>query len=88
MLFYDHLGGTTIAGSWNPLLVKEKTFRALLGYSTRPEGSSKVSLIDSRSRKKLNFPQKAQVTLNADSILTEIARMGQGLIKEVVKLTS
>lgn len=71
VFFYDRLGGTTIAGSWNPLLLKARTFRALLGYSTRVEGSSK----------------KAQVVLNVDGVLAEIARMGQGLIKEVIKQT-
>jgi hypothetical protein len=40
--FYDHLGGTAIGCSWNPLVRQSKPFRALLGYTTKPEGLKKV----------------------------------------------
>jgi U3 small nucleolar RNA-associated protein 22 len=41
-LFYDQMGGTVIAGSWNPLVRRSKPFRALIGYSAMPEGTKKV----------------------------------------------
>ncbi|KAG8821942.1 hypothetical protein FRC18_011163 [Serendipita sp. 400] len=71
LFFYDKMGGTVIAGSWNPLVRQPKAFRALLGYSSRADGQ-----------------KKGQVSLNVDAILGEIARMGQGLIKEIVKQSS
>ncbi|PVF96960.1 Nrap protein [Serendipita vermifera] len=67
--FYDALGGTVIAGSWNPLIREARPFRALLGYSSKPQADKK----------------KGHVVLNEDAILEEIARMGQGMIKEIVK---
>lgn len=76
-----------IAGSWNPLLREPKPFRALLGYSTVPDGGKKVGAVDMTRVTNLTLIQKAHVVLNEDSILAEIARMGQGMVKEIVKQT-
>ncbi|KAG8796957.1 hypothetical protein FRC17_007898 [Serendipita sp. 399] len=38
LFFYDRMGGTVIAGLWNPLLRQPKPFRALLGYSSCADG--------------------------------------------------
>jgi len=43
----------------------------MLGYSTAPALGKST--------------KKGQVVLNEDGVLAEIARMGQGLVKEVVK---
>ncbi|KIM24893.1 hypothetical protein M408DRAFT_316966 [Serendipita vermifera MAFF 305830] len=85
--FYDYLGGTVIGCSWNPLVRQAKPFRALLGYSMKPEGSKKVRGNLSIARMSPEAVSKGHVVLNEDAILCEISRMGLGLIKEIVKQT-
>lgn len=46
LLFHDPLGGSVIAGIWNPALQEPRNFKVQLGFSSRPfalEGDEKVS---------------------------------------------
>ncbi|KAH7922733.1 Nrap protein [Leucogyrophana mollusca] len=70
--FYDPYGGDRIGAVWLPAVDKARPFRALGGFSSIPLPTEKSK-------------DKALVTLNKQSILDEIERMGAGL---VVKITT
>ena len=53
--FYDYLGGTAIGCSWNPLVRQAKPFRALLGYTTKPEEGKRASRSVSHDLRNLTF---------------------------------
>ncbi|KAJ7581471.1 Nrap protein [Mycena floridula] len=72
-LFYDPLGGDCIGGIWYPVLLQRKPFKVLGGYSTVP----------CSQQGKGQDKQKGMVELNKTSILSEIERMGKGLVKSI-----
>ncbi|PFH49460.1 hypothetical protein AMATHDRAFT_178762 [Amanita thiersii Skay4041] len=82
-LFYDAYGGDQFGGVWDPSLSRQqpRPFRVLGGYSSAPlppQGQQK----DKKDRK--TSKTKDLVTLNESAVLSEIERLGAGLIKEIV----
>lgn len=74
--FYDIHGGTTIGALWEPSLSSKRPFRVLAGFSSRPD--------DTPSAPKSKAKPNEQVVLNRDSVLAEIERLGEGLVKSIV----
>ncbi|KAF8513050.1 Nrap protein [Gautieria morchelliformis] len=70
-LFYDVYGGTTIGGVWNPSVVRSEQhpWGVLLGFSSLPLAQQKK--------------QKPGVSFNAEGVLSEIRRIGQGIVKSI-----
>jgi len=73
-LFYDVHGGTTIGGVWNPSVAgtERHAWRVFLGFSSLPVASG-------AQQKK----EKPSVTFNAEGVLVEIERMGEGLVTKI-----
>lgn len=63
-LFHDPLGGTVVAGLWNPSLRVPRRFKASVGVNVAPV-------------------ENKNVALNAQAILAEMVRLGQGLVDRV-----
>ncbi|CCM06300.1 uncharacterized protein FIBRA_08551 [Fibroporia radiculosa] len=74
ILFYDPLGGDRFGAVWDPSLKAPRPFRALGGFSSEPI----------RKEGKAKDKDKALVKLNENAILSEIERMGAGLVKNIV----
>jgi U3 small nucleolar RNA-associated protein 22 len=87
------LGGDRFGGIWDPGLAKPMSFRVLSRFSSTP--APKVCLISSLKEKKSQtlmpflFSMKQEkekgkdrdtVLLNESAVLSEIVRMGEGLI--------
>ncbi|TRM70534.1 Nrap protein [Schizophyllum amplum] len=71
--FHDPFGGDVIAGVWNPSLNEPRPFRVRAGYSTVPQ--EKASTSKSKS--------KDSVVLNTSAVLSEIERLGRGLVESI-----
>ncbi|KAL5504875.1 UTP22 [Sanghuangporus vaninii] len=71
--FFDSYGGSAIGAVWDPSLFEERPFRVLADYSTMPSKS------DENSKRK----SKGTVVMNQTAVLTEIQRLGEGLVKSI-----
>ncbi|KAL1700082.1 Nrap protein [Schizophyllum commune] len=72
-LFHDPYGGDVIAGVWDPSLKESRPFRVRAGYSTVPQ--EKASASKSKG--------KDTVVLNTAAVLSEIERLGRGLVESI-----
>jgi len=70
LLFHDFLGGTAVAGLWNPSIEPRRNFKAFLGFSSKPADSvgGKIS---------------SMVEANKEDMLEEMARVGSGIVAKV-----
>ncbi|KZV90658.1 Nrap protein [Exidia glandulosa HHB12029] len=70
--FFDPLGGCVVGGVWDPSVRKAHNFRVFLGFnSATVPGNVK----------------KPQVTLNEGATLSEMERMGRGIVSRIVRQT-
>ncbi|KIW74971.1 hypothetical protein Z517_11742 [Fonsecaea pedrosoi CBS 271.37] len=72
LFFYDRYGGTVIAGLWRPTVSGRKEWRVRLGWSSVPvksEGEGEEG--------------KDMCVFNQDGVLAEMARLGEGLVREI-----
>ncbi|PCH41941.1 Nrap-domain-containing protein [Wolfiporia cocos MD-104 SS10] len=75
VLFHDPLGGDRYGAVWDPSLKTPRPFRVLGGFSSTP-----VRKDAEKSKEK----DKSLVVLNEDAILSEIERIGSGLVKKII----
>ncbi|KAF9531369.1 Nrap protein [Crepidotus variabilis] len=75
-IFYDSLGGDQFGGVWDPILKEPRQFRVLGGFSSIP-----LKKANEKSK------EKEKVMLNQDGIISEIERLGAGLIKKIILLS-
>ncbi|KAI0292587.1 Nrap protein [Russula brevipes] len=68
--FYDPLGGDRFGGIWDPSLAKPMSFRVLSRFSSTP----------APKQEKEKGKDRDAVLLNESAVLSEIVRMGEGLI--------
>ncbi|EJD08517.1 Nrap protein [Fomitiporia mediterranea MF3/22] len=74
--FFDAYGGEVIGGVWDPGLVGvPRPFRVLADYSSTPQTDDDT---DTRKRK-----ASASVVLNQTTVLAEIRRLGEGLVRSI-----
>jgi len=71
-IFYDPFGGDRFGVVWDPSLKEPRPFRVLGGFSSQPVKKANEKAKD-----------KAFVNLNQDGIISEIERMGAGLIQKI-----
>ncbi|KIY02801.1 uncharacterized protein Z520_01266 [Fonsecaea multimorphosa CBS 102226] len=74
LFFYDRYGGgrPVIAGLWRPAVLGRKEWRVRLGWSSvpvKPEGEAEQG--------------KDMCVFNRDGVLAEMARLGEGLVREI-----
>ena len=89
-LFHDPYGGDVIAGVWDPSLKESRPFRVRAGYSTVPQ-EKVCSVADHTFVTVLNKSQasaskskgKDTVVLNTTAVLSEIERLGRGLVERI-----
>jgi len=72
--FCDRFGGLTIGAVWDPSIAASRPFRVMAMYSSTPH--SEVTPNDKIKSKDL-------VVLNKSAVLTEIKRLGEGLVKSI-----
>ncbi|KAJ8522745.1 hypothetical protein ONZ45_g757 [Pleurotus djamor] len=86
MLFHDPFGGTDYGGVWVPTLRDSpRPFRVLGGFSSAPTKLASITNVTEASPTKAKKSKdKDLVALNDQAILSEIERIGQGLVKEIV----
>ncbi|KAH9829045.1 Nrap protein [Rhodofomes roseus] len=77
VLFHDPLGGHMFGGVWDPSLKVPRPFRVLGGYSSMPVAKD-------TDKPKEKEKDKSLVVLNESAVLSEIERMGRGLVKRIV----
>ncbi|EPQ51620.1 Nrap protein [Gloeophyllum trabeum ATCC 11539] len=75
-VFYDCYGGNTFGAVWDPSVKKRRPFRVMGGFSSIPV------------KKEEKSKEKGTVTLNESAILSEITRIGAGLVNDVVVQSS
>ncbi|TFY65726.1 hypothetical protein EVG20_g5372 [Dentipellis fragilis] len=71
-LFYDPIGGDRFGAVWDPSLKQPRPFRVMNHFSSIP-----VPQESEKAKEK----EKALVTVNESAVLSEILRMGAGLVK-------
>ncbi|KAF8178500.1 Nrap protein [Pholiota molesta] len=71
-IFYDPFGGDKIGAVWDPSLKDPRPFRVLGGFSSMPVKKENEKAKD-----------KGMVSLNQSAIVSEIERLGTGLIKKI-----
>lgn len=77
MFFYDALGGTSIAGIFNPLLLVPKTMKTHNhDYLTKPVSDQPT---------KTSASTKALVVMDTDATLTSIKTIGTGIIHHILR---
>lgn len=77
MFFYDSLGGTTISGIFNPLLLQPKTIKTHNHeYLTKPA-------LDQST--KANASTKGLVVMDTEATLQGIQRLGVGIIHRILQ---
>jgi len=86
--FYDPLGGDRFGGIWDPSISKPMSFRVMNRFSSTP--APKVCLKTSLKEVQNSNPYQYQgkekgrdrdlVVLNESAVLSEIVRMGDGLV--------
>ncbi|OAP58639.1 hypothetical protein AYL99_07729 [Fonsecaea erecta] len=72
LFFYDRHGGQVIAGLWKPAVLGRKEWRVRLGWSSVPvktEGEAEEG--------------KDMCMFNRGGVLAEMARLGEGLVREI-----
>ncbi|KAF9475207.1 Nrap protein [Pholiota conissans] len=69
-LFYDPFGGDSIGAVWDPSLKEARPFRVLGGFSSLPVKKDKAK-------------DKGMVVLNQSAIISELERLGYGLLKKI-----
>ncbi|KIW28320.1 uncharacterized protein PV07_07995 [Cladophialophora immunda] len=72
LFFHDRYGGQVIAGLWKPTVLGRKEWRVRLGWSSVPvksEGEAEQG--------------KDMCVFNRDGVLAEMARLGEGLVREI-----
>lgn len=67
VFFYSAVGGSTIAGLWNPQTVQSRTFKVNLAYASKPAVKA----------------DKEEVVLDKAAILAEITRLGGDMISRL-----
>lgn len=78
MFFYDILGGTTIAGIFNPLLLQPKTIKTHnRDYLTKPAPDGPVS--------RASASTKVAVVMDTEATLHDIQRFGKGIVHHVLR---
>ncbi|TFY57330.1 hypothetical protein EVJ58_g7084 [Rhodofomes roseus] len=77
VLFHDPLGGHMFGGVWDPSLKAPRPFRVLGGFSSMPVAKD-------TDKPKEREKDKSLVVLNESAVLSEIERMGRGLVKRIV----
>ncbi|KAI0916701.1 hypothetical protein AcV5_003115 [Taiwanofungus camphoratus] len=75
VIFHDSFGGARFGAVWDPSLKPHRPFRVLGGFSSMPL---------CKANEKLKEKDKSIVALNENSVLSEIERMGAGLITRIV----
>ncbi|KAF7441237.1 hypothetical protein PC9H_001586 [Pleurotus ostreatus] len=86
VLFHDPCGGDTFGGVWDPSVKdRPRPFRVLGGFSSAPQSMLKNTAtdVDSTPSSSSKGKEKELVVLNCQSVLSEIERIGQGLVKEI-----
>ena len=88
-LFHDPLGGDQFGGYWDPALKAHRPFKALAGYSSIPCPKARTESSSRRPWTNIYCEQdepksKDVVVLNEQAILSEIERMGGGIIKSII----
>jgi len=71
-IFYDPFGGDHFGVVWDPTLKEPRPFRVLGGFSSQPVKKENEKAKD-----------KALVIINQDGIISEIERIGAGLIQKI-----
>lgn len=91
MFFYDCFGGDKIGGVWFPGLRTPKSFKVRERYSSTPVHQVSIyhtspdPWVDQDTQSKKGGKNVwSGVVLNEATILAEIERMGQGLVKSIV----
>lgn len=74
LFFFDTHGGSVVAGLWRPSVLGRKEWRVRLGWSSIPVLAEKGEE---------QGEAKDVCVVNKKGILAEIARLGEGLIKEI-----
>ncbi|KAH9912225.1 Nrap protein [Fomitopsis serialis] len=74
VLFHDPLGGHRFGGVWDPALRAARPFRVLGGFSSVPATKKP------REKEK----ERSLVVLNERAVLSEVERMGRGLVRRIV----
>ncbi|KAF8623754.1 hypothetical protein AX15_006197 [Amanita polypyramis BW_CC] len=74
-LFYDPYGGDQFGGVWDPSVRQARPFRVLGGFSSVPV---------QKNGNKTKDKSKDMVVLNENGILSEIERLGAGLVTTIV----
>jgi U3 small nucleolar RNA-associated protein 22 len=69
--FYDPLGGDRFGGIWDPSITKPLSFRVMNHFSSVPD----------KEHSKEKGKHRDFVVLNEDAVLSEILRMGEGLVQ-------
>ncbi|KIY65485.1 Nrap protein [Cylindrobasidium torrendii FP15055 ss-10] len=77
-IFWDPLGGDTFGAVWDPTLREPRSFKVLGGFSSAP------CPVEAQKGKGKDSKSKDLVVLNEAAVLSEIRRLGQGLVKDVV----
>ena len=75
IFFYDAHGGSSIMGLWNPEVLQPRNFKPFLGYSTTP---CEVTRADGTTE-----ASSSLVELNKQAILSEMQRLGEGMVDKV-----
>ncbi|KAH9173856.1 Nrap protein [Lactarius sanguifluus] len=70
--FYDPLGGDRFGGIWDPSITKPLPFRVMNHFSSMPV---------TKEHFKEKGKHRDSVVLNEDAVLSEIVRMGEGLVQ-------
>lgn len=90
-MFYDPIGGSRIGAVWDPSLKQTRPFRVLGGFSNTPVVAvcSHIpqclicrSLMNLQENEKIK--DKSLVSLNEAAVLSEIERLGSGLITKII----
>lgn len=76
-IFWDPLGGDTFGAVWDPTLREPRSFKVLGGFSSAP---CPVEVPKSKGK---DTKGKDLVVLNDAAVLSEIRRLGQGLVIDV-----
>ncbi|KAA1477008.1 Nrap protein [Dentipellis sp. KUC8613] len=71
-LFYDPIGGDRFGAVWDPSLKQPRPFRVMNHFSSIP-----IPQENEKAKEK----EKSLVTVNESAVLSEILRMGAGLVK-------
>ncbi|KAF9552839.1 Nrap protein [Agrocybe pediades] len=71
-VFFDPYGGNQIGAVWDPTLKEPRPFRVLGGFSSMPIKKETEKAKD-----------KGQVVLNQEAVVSEIGRLGSGLVKKI-----